>query len=334
MPATDSRTTLLDYIQSLNEKGQLAQTVELMNQLSPVLQDAHVMPADAPFGNTTTLRRSLPTVGTAKLNKGVQRSKSASDKRQDTIGYFAGRSEVDARFRKIQGAAVYAGKRRDEDQAFEESLVQTVTNNFFYGDVRTDEASFDGLAIRMGALNQGTDLTGSQVWSMGAVTGGDGFSLFVVDHGERHASLIFPPATVGSLDIQDLGDISVNDDDGNPFMAGVTQYDWFIGLAVKDPRHIARLANCDLSDSAIDTPTQGKIFDKMEQIFSVMPEPGGSNRVIYCPLRAYASFLKQARTVPNLALSMSDYLGKPTPHMWGYPLRRSDQLSITEATVS
>lgn len=337
MAAIDTRTTLLDFILAKNCDGTLAETVELMSQLSPILQDSHVVPANAPYGNTTTYRRALPTVGTAKLNKGVIRSKSAQDKRQDTIGYFAGRSEVDARFRKIEGDAVYAGKRRDEDQAFEEALVQLVTNTFFYGDVKTDEASFDGLAPRMAALNAGADITASQVWSMAggqAVVGADGFSMFVVDWGERATRLIFPPNTVGSLDVQDLGDIPVVDADGASMQAGVTLYDWFIGVSVKDPRHIARLANIDLSDSALDTPLQGKIFDKMEQIFSLMPEPGGSNRVIYCPLRAYASFLKQARTVSNLALSMGEYLGKPTPMMWGYPLRRSDQLSVTESTVS
>jgi len=31
---------------------------------------------------------------------------------------------------------------------------------------------------------------------------------------------------------------------------------------------------------------------------------------------------------------MQEYFGKPTPHLWNYPLRRSDQLSITEGTVS
>ena len=335
--STDTRVTLLDFVLTKEPDGSLAETVELMQQLAPILQDSHVMPANAPYGNRTTFRRSLPLVGTAKINKGVTRSKSATDQRSDVIGYFAGRSEVDSRIRKIEGDLAYARKRSDEDKSFEESLAQLVTNYFFYGDVKTDEAGFDGLHARMSTLNQGTDITASQVWSMAggqAVVGSDGFSLDIVDWGERAACLIFPPKTVGSLDIQDLGDIPVNDSDGNSMQAGVTAYDWFIGLSVRDPRHIARLANADLSDSQLDTPLQGKIFDRIESILSLMPEPGASNRVIYCPLRAYSSFLKQARTVSNLALSMAEYLGKPTPHLWGYPLRRSDQMSTTESTVS
>lgn len=330
--ATDSRLTLLDYAKSKDPDGTQAQVIELMNEFSPVLQDAPAFPANAPYGNRTTLRRSLPAVGTAKINKGVTKSKSATDQRVDAIGFFSGRSEVDARIRKVEGDAAFAQKRRGEDMAFEEALAQLITNTVFYGDQKTDEASFDGLAPRMGAL--ATAITGSQVLSQGSVSGSDGCSLYVVDWGERAAHLIFPPNTVAGLDVQDLGEIPVNDADSASFQAGVTVYEWFVGLAVKDPRHIARLANIDLSDAGVDSPTQGKLFDNLEKIMSKMPEPGMANRVIYCPLSLYAAFLKQARTVSNLALSMGEYLGKPTPMFWGYPLRRSDQLSITEATVS
>ena len=334
MAASDNRMGFADFAKSKDPNGAQAQVIELMNQLQPVLEDAYAEPANAPYGNRTTLRRSLPAVGTAKLNKGVVRSKSTTDQRTDAIGYFAGRSEVDARFREIEGVAAYAKKRLDENAAFEEALAQAVTQAFFYGNIATDEASFDGLAPRMNALNQGTSLLDSQVWSMGTPGGGDTCSLFVCDWGERALKMGFPPNTVAGLAMKDLGDISVNDDDGNPMQAGVSLYDWFVGVILKDPRHVARLANIDLSDALLDAPTQGKIFDKIEQIFSLMPNPGASQRVIYCPLRLYAGFLKQARTVSNLALSMGEYFGQPTPMMWNYPLRRSDQLSITEGTVS
>jgi hypothetical protein len=328
----DTRLTLLDYAKSKDPDGTQAQVYELMNQFSPILQDAPAFPSNAPYGNRTTFRRSLPSVGTAKINKGVTRSKSTTDQRVDAIGFFSGRSEVDARIRKVEGDSAFAQRRKGEDTAFEEAFAQLITNTAFYGDQKADEASFDGLLPRMGAL--ATSVIGSQVLSQGSVTGSDGCSLVVVDWGERAAHLIFPPNTTAGLDVQDLGEIPVNDVDGASFQAGVTVYEWFVGLALKDPRHIGRIANIDLSDAQVDAPTQGKLFDNLERVMSKMPEPGGAQRVIYCPLSLYAGFLKQARNVSNLALSMMDYLGKPTPSFWGYPIRRSDQLSITEATVS
>jgi hypothetical protein len=329
-----TRLSLFDFAQSKDPKGNIAPTLELLNQLSPVLEDAYAEAGNAPYGNRTVIRTSLPTVATTKLNKGTARSKSTKQPITDAFGIYSGRAEVDARHKDVEGVAAYAQMRADEDGAFREALAQRVTTDYFYGDTAVDEASYDGLAPRMAALNEGASLIDPQVWSMGAVVGGDGCSMFVVDHGEQACKLGFPPATVAGLQIKDLGDISVNDEDGNPMQAGVKTYDWYVGLIVKDRRHMARLANIDLSDALLDSPTQGKIFDKMEQIFSLMPEPGGAQRVIYCPLRLYAGFLKQARSVSNLALSMGEYLKKPTPMLWGYPLRRSDRLSITEATVA
>ena len=330
----DTRMTLLDYAKSQDPDGSQAQVIELMNQYNPWVQDATATPANAPLGNRTTLRRSLPVVGTAKINKGVTRSKSTSDQRTDTIGYFAGRSEMDVRLRMLEGSAAYLKKRSDETAAFEEALAQAVSLTMAYGNIVSDEASFDGLAPRMAALNPGTDLTASQVWSMGSVTGGDGCSIYIVDWAANMTSLIFPPNSVAGLQVNDKPDLPVNDVDGNSFQADVMTYDWFVGLCVKDPRHVARLANIDLSDAIIDSPTQGIILDKLEQIFSRMPDPGPAQRVMYCPIALWSGFTKQARTRANLALQIIDYLGKPTPAMWGYPLRKVQQLATNEATVS
>lgn len=330
----DTRMTLADFAKSKDPNGQQAQVFELMQQVNPILSDAPAYPANAPTGNTTTYRRSLPTVGTAKINKGVTRSKSATDQRQDTIGYFAGRSEIDVRIRKIEGVAAYAAKRLQETRAFQEALAQLVANNLIYGNVATDEAGFDGLFTRMASLNAGTSLVDPQVRSMGTVTGSDGASIGIVDWGENAAHLIYPPNTVAGLDVQDQPNRDVADVDGAIFTADVTAYDWFVGLAVKDPRHIARLANIDVSDAALDSPTQGKLIDALEQIMSYMPDTAGAQRVLYCPMKLYASFQKQARSFSNQALSIRDYLGKPTPHFWDFPLKRVEQMSITEATVS
>ncbi len=167
-----------------------------------------------------------------------------------------------------------------------------------------------------------------------AVVGADGCSILVVDWGENAAKLIYSPNTVAGLDVQDQPNRDVLDEDSAQFTADVSLYDWFVGLAVEDPRHIGRLANIDVSDAALAAPLQGKIIDSLEQIMSYMPDPGANQRVLYCPMKLYASFQKQARSFSNQALSIRDYLGKPTPHFWDFPLKRVEQMSVTEATVS
>lgn len=328
------RMTLTDFAKSRNPDGTQAQVFELMDQFNPALQDGPAYPSNAPYGNRTTYRRTLPSVGTAKINKGVTKSKSLTDQRTDTIGIFAGRSEVDIRIRKIEGEAAYLSKRQKEDRAFEEALAQLVANNFLYGDVKLDEASFDGLAPRMNVKNEGISDVEPQVWSMGSVTGGDGASIYIVDWSQDAAHFIYPPNSMAGLDVLDKPEQSVKDDDGAEFFADVSVYDWFVGLAVEDRRHIGRLCNIDTSDALVDAPTQGKLIDKLELLMAHMPEPGTSQRVLYCTKKIYAAFSKQARSFNNLALSIEDYLGKRVPHFHGYPLRKMDQQSSTEPAVT
>ena len=334
--------TFTDFARSRDPDGKQAQVYELMQQVLPCIEDAPAYPSNDLVGERVTYRRVLPSVGTAKINKGVARSKSATDQRVDSIGFWAGRSEVDRRLKDIWSGAAYVAKRKSEDRAFEEALAQEVANAMFYGDIRTDEASFDGLATRMGTLNPGTSRTTSQVWSHAdnpagagqAVVGSDGCSIYVVDWSEDTCHLIYPQNAEGGLMMRDLLDQPALDLDGLPFQADVSTYDWYVGVTVKDPRHIARLANIDLSDSRLDTPLQGKIIDSLERMLSYMPPKAGANRVLYCPIGLLSGFQKQARSFSNQALTIRDYLGKPEVHFWDNPIRAVEQLSITESTVS
>lgn len=331
----DTRLTLADFAKAKDPNGLIAEVYELFSEYNAPVKDGSARPANAPYGHRVTLRRSLPAVGTAKINKGVVRSKSVTDQAVDTIGFFAGRSEIDTRIRKVEGDAAYAERRRLEDLAFEEALAQLVANNFFYGDQRTDEAAFDGLRLRLNTLNEGTSRRTSQVWGMGAaVVGADSTSIYLVDWGERATTWIFPPATTAGLEVKDHGDVQGNDVDGNPMEIGLTTYDWMVGLSAGDPRHIARLGNIDLSDALLLTAkAQAFLFDQAEQVLSWMPARGSNRRVAYCATGVWAAFNKQARSVGNLALSLQEYLGEPTPHIWNVPLVQSEQISVTEPAI-
>jgi hypothetical protein len=335
---TDTRTTLLDYAKLTDPDGRPAQVYEVMNQVLTMLEDAPAYPSNAPFGNRTTIRSSLPTVQTAKINRGTPRSKGTWSQVTDAIGIFDGLSEVDVRQRKVIGDALFNAERYAQDQGFMEAFAEKVGNVLVYGDTAVDEASFDGLQPRLTTKNQGVDRTKSQVWSIAnvsgqAVVGGDASSIYVVDWGERGAHLIFPPNTGSGLSVDNLGDIRVTDKNNNPFMAAVTQFLWFVGLAVKDPRHIARLGDIDISDANIAAPLQGTLLNVLIDLLTEMVPPGGMQRVLYAPTRIHAAYWKQAVNKNNAALSIQDYLGKPTLFCWNYPMKRHDQISVAESAL-
>ena len=331
----DDTLTLYDFHKSKNPDGSAAQIVEILAQENPAIQDAPSFPSNAELGHRVTIQRNLPTVATAKINKGIARSKGTTEQLVDAIGYWAARSEVDPRIRKLQGDSAYMSRRLAEDRMFAESMSQAVCQALFYGNHTTDESSFDGLAPRMNTLNS-TSFIDPFVLSMGSVTGSDGCSIFVVDWGKDACHLVYPQKYAGSagLVIEDLPDRDGQDVDGANMRVDVTEYHWYCGLSVEDRRHMGRLANIDLSDALLASPTQGWLLDELEKVLSYMPSPGSATRVMYGPTLLEPGWRKQARSRSNQALTIQDYLNKQTVHVWGVPFRPVRQLSVAEATVS
>jgi hypothetical protein len=326
------RLTLGDYVRSEDPNGAQAQIVEILEQELPIIQDAYAKPSNADLGNRTTIRSSLPTVGTVKINQGVTKSRALTRQVTDAIGLYEGRSETDTRIARLLGMGAFETRRRQDMRQFSEALSQRVATDMVYGSIAIDEASFDGLVPRMASLS--TARTGSQVWSMGSVVGSDGCSLLIVDWGDGKASVVFPKNSKGGISVEDKGEQEVLDDEGKPYFAYVSLINWAIGICVEDPRHIARLSNIDLSDSLLSTPTQGWLIRTLTQTMDMMPQPGGAQRVLYCPIRLYSAFRLQAMEKSNLALTLEQYLGKMEPHFMGYPIRKLEVMTTSETTVS
>lgn len=326
------RGTLLDVAKQTDPNGMPAQIVEVLEEQNPILKDAPAFPSNSPLGNRVTLRSSLPDVHYTRVNQGTVRSKSSTEQRVDTMGILVGLSEVDRKMMKIIGEGRYNAYRRGEDLAFVEAMGQRNATTMLYGDELVDDAEFTGLAPRLNNLS--TAITGSQVHSAGSVSGGDGTSIFVCDWGERTGHVIYPEGSTAGIDTQNHGKQRVTDPAGNPFMADVTEHILTVGITIKDPRHFARLANIDISDANAASPTQGNLIEKLIDLLTPMPDPGGAQRVIYCHHRIEAAWYKQALNRANAALSIRDYLGKPMLHFWSWPIRRLDRISASESTVS
>lgn len=339
-----NRKTLLDIMMGLDPNGNPALVMEVLARMWPMLLDAPAVASNAIMGNEVTIRTGLPTVNLIAHNEGIPVSKSSKTKRVDTIGFFGGRSEVDAKIAFTHGMDRVKAEREKENAAFIEAFGQAVITYLLYGDENIDSRSFTGLAPRMASLS--SSLSGSQVKSMGSVSGGDGTSLYIVDWGDRGAQLIYPKdgelsgqgggkLAAAGLRVIDKGAIEVMDAVNNPFDAYVTEYQWAVGLTVNDPRHIARLANIDLSDANLASPTQGSLYDALGDLLVNMGDAAGMQRVIYCPRPLYSAFMKQANNkVANGGLTREEYLGKLVPHYWGYPIRFVDAIATNESTVS
>jgi hypothetical protein len=277
------------------------------------------------------IRSSLPTVAWSKINQGIVRSKSVTRQQVDTIGMLVGLSEMDAKLKKIHGQEGFNQARFDQDMAFVEAMSQEVANTMIYGDEDTEESSFTGFQPRLETL--ATAITGSQVRAHHASpSGSDYTSMYIVDWHERYNHLIFPKDSMAGLDSSDKGEQRVTDADSNPFMAFVQEYIWMVGLTVKDPRHIGRLCNIDVSQALADTTTF--LNDSLIPLTNSMPPPNGSNRVIYCHRDILSALELQLKNRDNVLLSMKEYQGEAMLHFRNFPFRACDQMSITESLVT
>jgi hypothetical protein len=151
----DTRLTFIDFQKQLDPSGKnLLPVAEVLNQINAPLQDGPITPSNADLGHRVTFRSGLPTVATGKMNKGVPRSKSTTEQRTESMALFVGRSEIDVKNRIAWGESKFNMKRAGEDIAFAEAFSQYIAQQFIYGTIATDEATFDGLATRMPSLQQ------------------------------------------------------------------------------------------------------------------------------------------------------------------------------------
>ena len=125
-----------------------------------------------------------------------------------------------------------------------------------------------------------------------------------------------------------LGKQKVTNDKGEVFFAHTNKYNWSMGLAVKDPRYVVRLANVDLKDPATTT-----IFDKLIEGYYQIENPDNVNLQIFCNKQFEAFMAKAARNDKNTMLSIDTVEGKPVVNFWGVPFQRCAAILNTESQL-
>ena len=134
--------------------------------------------------------------------------------------------------------------RFSEDTAFMEAMQQKAATTMFYGNKQTESESFTGLANRYGDLS--ADNADNIINAQGSQS--DNTSIWLIGWDEMKTSLIFPKETKAGLESEDHGKQIVQDADSNDFTAWITEFNWRLGMQVRDWRFNARICNIDVSD--------------------------------------------------------------------------------------
>ena len=332
---------LIDLYKSKDPDGTIADVVELLHQLTPMLKDAYAVECNNGTSHRHTIRTGLPSVAWGMLYKGITQSKSTKAQVTDTTGFVEGMTTVDCRLLDIsenRGAV-----RMQEAESFLESIAQEVESTLFYGNSNSAPNEFMGLAPR---FNDVTAPNGNQIIKAGGA-GADNSSIWFVTWGPGTCHTLYPKGTMAGVKREDMGKQRVLDADGNPYYVEEEMFTQHIGMAVKDWRYISRICNIDISDLEAGTVD---LYSFMRKAFYALQSRRhkyaqgkagftmGGQTVIYCNsdiLEALDALATNAGSTDNFTrLRPMEIQGEEVLAYRGIPIRETDALLNTEALVA
>jgi hypothetical protein len=321
--------SLLD-VHRRTQGDNIADIIELLAQVNPILQDMIVIEANDGATNLTTMRSGIPEGTFRKLYQGVQPQKSSVMQVRDTAGMIENWSEIDAKLVDISPNA--AKLRLTEATAFIEGLSQTMANRIFYGSTVAEPSEFLGLAPRFNSL---TAPNGKQIVDAGG-TGNANTSIWFLVWGDRTVHGFYPRGSKAGLQREDKGKTTKTLADGSVYDVYREKFAWDLGLSVRDWRYVSRIANIDVDDMAAGDV---KLYDFMRKAYYSLQQRrvAAGRPAIYCNrdvMEALDALATNAGASDSFVrLKPKEIEGEEVLTYRGIPIRETDALLNTEARV-
>lgn len=320
--------TLSDVAKRLDPQGKVDVIVELLKQTNPIVDDMAVVECNDGSGHMTTVRTGLPSVAWRLLNYGVQPSKSRTAQVKDTCGMLTGYAEVDKKLADKNGNT--AEFRLSEDRAFIEAMNQEMATTLFYGDTRKNPERFLGLAPRYSSLADCE--SAANVLSAGG--NANLTSIWLVTWSPNTLHGLYPEGSKAGFQHKDLGEVTLEDENGGRFQGYRSHYEWDLGLCLRDWRYCVRIANINTDTLTKDVTAGADLVDLMVQALELLPAENMGRTVFYCN-RTIRSFLRrQIANKENVNLTLEQVAGKQVVSFDGVPVNKVDALTNEETTVA
>lgn len=330
--------TLWDVAKRTDPNGDVPVIAELLSQKNEILMDIPWKEGNLPTGTRNTVRTGLPQAYWKRPNAGNPASKSTTAQIDEAAGIIEAWCVIDYNVAMMNGNA--QAYRMTEADAFIESMSQQLANQLIYGNSLVNSERFMGFAPRYGAISGAVN---AQNILSGLGSGSDNTSVWLVGWGDNTVYGIYPRGTMAGLRHYDFGDRPWQTN--TTFGAGqihayVDTWQWYCGLAVKDWRYVARLANVDISDLTSGSGTQGaqQLIKSMSRLIDRLPSKTNVKPIFYTNRTVQSMLSIQALDKSQNILNVQQALGQFGPFMEmtfrGIPIRTNDQILNTESVVS
>jgi hypothetical protein len=329
---------LVDVAKRLDPDGKIAAIAEIYSEYNPIIEDIPLVESNLPTGHRTTIRADIPEPTWRKLNYGVKPTKSTTIQVDETIGMLEDYSEVDKDLAMLNGNT--AEFRLSEDTPHLEGMSNTLARTIFYGDTSVNPERFLGLAPRYDNIGTPADKPGGTVNSeylkhvldAGGTRDGDLTSVWYVVWGEQSVHGIYPMGSKAGLISNDLGEVTLFDNEGGRYQGYRTHYQWKMGICVRDWRYIVRIANVDLGNMD-DPASQKSLYEAMIKAKYTVPQNRAGRGYFYCSAGVQAMLDIAATNKDNAALGYGKVFGQEVLNFRGTPIRACNGISEHEALV-
>jgi hypothetical protein len=324
--------TLNDQAKRMDPNGAIAHIVEVLTQRNPVLEDMVWQEGNLPTGHRFTSRTALPSIAWRRFNEGILPSKSKTDQVDETCGMLEAMSVIDVQLAKLNGNEV--AFRASEDRAFLQAMNNEMEYGMFYHSTKDAPEKFMGLTPRYFHSSQGPAQK-QVIKCHSSAADADQHSMWLVCWGPDTIFGIYPKGSNVGIEYHDMGKQIWSDAANKKFLAYVMNWNWKMGLCVKDFRYAVRIANIDDSILNATGATEDTLIPAMIHAYSRLPDYRSGRSVFYCNVKVWTYLWLQARNaVKNSTLAVREVEGSPVLTFQGIPIRKTDGLLMgTEALV-
>lgn len=334
----DTNPTILDYAAQFkaddSTKG-LGEFIMLAAEQNEILEDLVVMECNDGTKHKSKAVVGIPEPTFRKLYGFVQPSRGTTVPISDNCGMIEDYLEVDVAEADLNGnsARFLASQTRMITEGFNKKIAKSL----FYEDEKVTPEGFTGFAPRFNTLD-----TAAAACAVNVIDAADGAavagqllnqSIWLVNWGDYQVHACFPKGSKAGLQINDKGQVTIQDSAGGRMEAYRTHFRWDIGLAVPDWRHVVRIANIKMSDLTKNAAAGADLLDLLTRALEQIQSTNGK-AAIYCS-RQIRAFLRRQITskIASSTLTWDMVAGKRVLAVDGVPVRRVDALATLEDAV-
>lgn len=340
-----SSLTIAELIRRETPDGKLSPIVDVLSEENRILEDITWIECNNGTYHEDKIIAFEPSGSERAYNEGITKEAGGTEVVLEPTCMLNGLSEVDAKLLLHQPDP--GGARLQEDTLFMKGMTKTFVSRLLDGNRGTDVRRVNGINIR--SLYSTLQTAGSETVVFDNAGGNasataNKTSIYCIQWGEKRVNCIYPRNDAnggGELPIkmEDFGRTIINQTGTSETKKYPAWQTWFsndFGLFIHDWRCIKRL--CNISTTNIDDSDDfGFHEDGLIDMYNQL-EYGGAGAVMYCNRTIMSQIMKRANEKGNAFFTQSmegeGPFARPVVRFWGVPIKRVDQITNTQATVS